>query len=48
MFLKDLNKDFCFDYGMEVLQKKGLVLVGSADNAIIIALDTYKELLRYK
>jgi UDP-3-O-acyl-N-acetylglucosamine deacetylase len=51
MSLKDLNKDlylsdialakiFCFDYEIEVLQKKRLSLSRSMNNAKVIALDT--------
>ncbi|MDR3274462.1 MAG: bifunctional UDP-3-O-[3-hydroxymyristoyl] N-acetylglucosamine deacetylase/3-hydroxyacyl-ACP dehydratase [Endomicrobium sp.] len=61
MTLKDLNKNFyltdiapaktfCFDYEIEALQKKGLALGGSMDNAIVVALDGIHntEPLRYK
>ncbi|MDR1260040.1 MAG: bifunctional UDP-3-O-[3-hydroxymyristoyl] N-acetylglucosamine deacetylase/3-hydroxyacyl-ACP dehydratase [Endomicrobium sp.] len=61
MILKNLDKNFylthiasaktfCFDYEIEVLQKKGLALGGSMDNAIVIALNGIhnKEPLRYK
>ncbi|GHT45226.1 bifunctional enzyme LpxC/FabZ [Endomicrobiia bacterium] len=60
MTIKNLNKDdylsciasaktFCFDYEIESLQKNGLALGGSMDNAIVIGLDGIrnKEPLRY-
>ena len=42
-------KTFCFDYEIEALQKNGLALGGSMDNAIVISLDGIhnKEPLRY-
>lgn len=56
----DVNKDifcselsaartFCFDYEIEALQKNGLALGGSLDNAIVVALDGVhnKEPLRF-
>lgn len=56
----DVNKDifcnelssartFCFDYEIEALQKNGLALGGSLENAIVVALDGIhnKEPLRY-
>ncbi|MDR0724259.1 MAG: UDP-3-O-acyl-N-acetylglucosamine deacetylase [Endomicrobium sp.] len=59
--LADLNKDnylndlagaktFCFDYEIEALQKNGLALGGSMDNAIVIGLSGIhnKEHLRYE
>ncbi|MDR3256288.1 MAG: bifunctional UDP-3-O-[3-hydroxymyristoyl] N-acetylglucosamine deacetylase/3-hydroxyacyl-ACP dehydratase [Endomicrobium sp.] len=61
MSLKNLNEDFylnniapartfCFDYEIESLQKNGLALGGSMDNAIVVSLDGIhnKEPLRYK
>jgi UDP-3-O-[3-hydroxymyristoyl] N-acetylglucosamine deacetylase/3-hydroxyacyl-[acyl-carrier-protein] dehydratase len=60
MTIKNLNKDdylnslasaktFCFDYEIESLQKNGLALGGSMDNAIVVGLDGIhnKEPLRY-
>ncbi|MCL1972019.1 MAG: bifunctional UDP-3-O-[3-hydroxymyristoyl] N-acetylglucosamine deacetylase/3-hydroxyacyl-ACP dehydratase [Endomicrobia bacterium] len=42
-------RTFCFDYEIEALQKSGLALGGSLDNAIVVALDGIhnKEPLRY-
>ena len=42
-------RTFCFDYEIEALQKNGLALGGSLDNAIVVALDGIhnKEPLRY-
>ncbi|MDR2427119.1 MAG: bifunctional UDP-3-O-[3-hydroxymyristoyl] N-acetylglucosamine deacetylase/3-hydroxyacyl-ACP dehydratase [Endomicrobium sp.] len=42
-------RTFCFDYEIEALQKNGLALGGSFDNAIVIALDGIhnKEPLRF-
>ena len=61
MSLANLNKDiylnclasaktFCFDYEIEALQKNGLALGGSMDNAIVIGLDGIhnKDPLRYE
>jgi len=42
-------KTFCFDYEIEALQKNGLALGGSMDNAIVVSIDGIhnKEPLRY-
>jgi len=42
-------RTFCFDYEIEALQKNGLALGGSMDNAIVVSLDGIhnKEPLRY-
>ena len=42
-------RTFCFDYEIEALQKSGLALGGSLNNAIVVALDGIhnKEPLRY-
>ncbi|MCL2335414.1 MAG: bifunctional UDP-3-O-[3-hydroxymyristoyl] N-acetylglucosamine deacetylase/3-hydroxyacyl-ACP dehydratase [Endomicrobia bacterium] len=42
-------KTFCFDYEIEALQKNGLALGGSMENAIVVSLDGIhnKEPLRY-
>lgn len=42
-------RTFCFDYEIEALQKNGLALGGSLDNAIVVALDGIhnKEPLRF-
>jgi UDP-3-O-[3-hydroxymyristoyl] N-acetylglucosamine deacetylase/3-hydroxyacyl-[acyl-carrier-protein] dehydratase len=51
VFCRDLSsaRTFCFDYEIEALQKNGLALGGSLDNAIVVALDGIhnKEPLRY-
>ncbi|MDR1941954.1 MAG: UDP-3-O-acyl-N-acetylglucosamine deacetylase [Endomicrobium sp.] len=50
-YLRELAcaKTFCFDYEIEALQKNGLALGGSMDNAIVVSLDGIhnKEPLRY-